>query len=153
MLIFVDFFSRYIGYNLPANEYLKQSLNGTEFIFEYPLAHTISEAISDEYIVTIVLPEGSEIISVEISQNLHQTITKNETSFRYLDFVGRPTVKIVVPKHIPGLSGDAVISVRYSFEKHLMLVEPLYLTCGIFGLFVLSIVLSRLQLDFKQKGD
>lgn len=55
---------REIGYNIPAELLLRQNIEGTEFIFEYPVAHSIEEGIADEYVITVALPEGAQIIDV-----------------------------------------------------------------------------------------
>ncbi len=71
-----------------------------------------------------------------------------EKSFGVLDFVGRPTLVVKIRNHVPAAVKDH-IRVWYTFEKHLLLIEPIYLMCGILSLFILSIASARLNLDFK----
>lgn len=146
-----------MGYNLPAEEYLLQNPEGTEFIFEYPLAHTVTEGISDEFTLTIALPEGAEITEVTkiliffkvdagALKPFHQEFTK---TFGYLDFIGRPSVVMKFRNHVPAIVSTKV-KIRYKFSKTKLMIEPLYLVSGLFTLFMVSITVGRLHLDFKE---
>lgn len=140
---------REIGYNVPTQDILMQNLKGTEFVFEYDLAQTVTEGNSDLFEVRVALPEGAKILSVETGSVVPHHESREERTFSYLDFLGRPTVLLHFKNHIPQTVKDEKIRIRYSFSKTNLMIEPAYLIAGLMGLFSLSIVASRLNLDFK----
>lgn len=84
---------RNIGYNVPASDLVKMSVkDSTKFVFEYPLAHLLTDGISDLFTTRIALPEGSKVLSVETG-DVRAEVSYDKT-FSYLDFIGRPTVVI-----------------------------------------------------------
>jgi oligosaccharyltransferase complex subunit alpha (ribophorin I) len=122
--------------------------SGNTFVFEYPLAHLITEGISDEFVTRVALPEGASILKVETSGNRAE-ITEDKT-FSYLDFLGRPTVVVTMKNHIPqAIEGN--LRITYKFSKVNLLIEPLYIVAGIFGTFLTTIVIGRMNLDFKKE--
>lgn len=124
------------------------SRSENKYVFEYPLSHLIKEGISDEFTTKIALPEGATIVEVHTGGNKAE-VTFDKT-FSYLDFFGRPTVVVKMKNHIP----DAVegnLKITYKFSKVYLLIEPLYIGAGIFGMFLISIVIGRMNLDFKKE--
>jgi hypothetical protein len=119
-----------------------------EFVFEYPLAHLIKEGISDEFVTRVALPEGASIIKVETDG--HRAEISEDKTFSHLDFLGRPTVVVKMRNHIPN-SIQGNLRIRYRFSKVNLFIEPLYIICGIFGIFAASIVIGRMNLDFKKE--
>ena len=71
-----------------------------------------------------------------------------EKSWGMLDFVGRPTLVINLRNHVPKYCKDMLV-VKYTFSKTLLLSEPFYLVCGIFGTFLAGILFGRMNLDFE----
>ena len=57
---------------------------------------------------------------------------------------------IRIKNHVPGFN-EGKVRVRYAFSKTNMMIEPLYLVAGLFGIFLFSIVVNRLNLDFKEE--
>lgn len=133
---------------MPAQDILQMSRKGNKFVFEYPLAHLIKEGISDMFTIRVALPEGASILKVETDGNKAE-ISRDKT-FSYLDFMGRPTVVIKMKNHIPqAITGN--LRITYKFSKFNLLIEPLYIMGGIFTMFATSILISRMNLDFKKE--
>ena len=51
---------------MPAQDLLRQNIEGTEFQFTYPISHLIKDGISDVYTLSVALPEGAKIIDVRV---------------------------------------------------------------------------------------
>lgn len=121
--------------------------DSNKFVFECPLAHIIKDGIADLFTTRVALPEGAKILKVETGEI--QSDVSYDKTFSYLDFIGRPTVVVKIRNHVPQAT-EGVLRITYQFSKHNLLIEPLYIVCGLFGLFATTIVLGRVNLDFKK---
>ncbi|CAI8583477.1 unnamed protein product [Vicia faba] len=133
-----------IGYGLPLQDFLFESLDGRRYLnFTYgcPLAQTVV----DKLIIKVVLPEGSKnpeaVIPFQVDQHL-------ETKYSYLDIVGRTVVVLekrnVVPEH------NIPFQVYYNFNPIFMLAEPLMLASVFFLLFAASVAYLHMDISIRQ---
>ena len=91
----------YMGYNLPAYQYLY--CKGNEYILKMRLVdHVFDDFIVDKLNVKIVLPEGASNVRVKTPYPVTEGEIENHKT--YLDTVGRPVVIFkkdsVVENHI-----------------------------------------------------
>ncbi|CAA6655250.1 unnamed protein product [Spirodela intermedia] len=88
-----------IGYGLPLHDFLFESPDGRRYL-NFSFGCPLMETVVDHLTVKVVLPEGSKNPSASVPFPVKQ---KLETSFSYLDVVGRPTVVLekenAVPEH------------------------------------------------------
>ena len=121
--------------------------DSNKFVFEYPLAQIVIDGISDLYTTRVALPEGAKILGVDTA-GIQAEVSFDKT-FSYLDFIGRPTVVVKIKNHVPKAT-EGNLKITYQFQKHKLLIEPLYIVCGLFGIFATTIILGRMNLDFKK---
>ncbi|KAK9061264.1 hypothetical protein SSX86_018444 [Deinandra increscens subsp. villosa] len=133
-----------IGYGLPLEDVLFESDDGKRYLnftFGCPIAETLVNKITNK----VVLPEGSKNPSVVIPFSVER---RAETSYSYLDIVGRPVVVLekenVVPEH------NSLFQVYYDFHPMFMLAEPLMLTSVFFFLFVAALAYIHMDISIKK---
>ncbi|KAI8504255.1 PREDICTED: dolichyl-diphosphooligosaccharide--protein glycosyltransferase subunit 1-like [Branchiostoma belcheri] len=130
----------YIGYNLPSYEYLYNS--GDEYALQMRFVdHVYDDQVIDDITVKIILPEGSK--NVDLSVPFPVDRHPDELHFTYLDTFGRPVViahkSNLVEQHIQDFT------LRYSFQKLLLLQEPLLVVFAFYILFFTVIIYVRLD--------
>ncbi|XP_030855983.1 dolichyl-diphosphooligosaccharide--protein glycosyltransferase subunit 1 [Strongylocentrotus purpuratus] len=135
----------YIGYNLPSYEYLYTS--GDNYILKMRfLDHIYDNMNVDEVVLKIILPEGSKNIDLVTPYPVKRSA--DEKHFTYLDTIGRPVVTAsknkLVEQHIIDFE------LHYSFQKLLLLQEPLLVVGTFYLLFVTIIVLVRLDFSISK---
>ncbi|KAK3017372.1 hypothetical protein RJ639_006307 [Escallonia herrerae] len=133
-----------IGYGLPLEDFLFQSPDGRRYLnlsFGCPLAETVVDKLT----VKVVLPEGSKNPSAVVPFSAEQHL---ETSYSYLDVVGRTTVvlekKNVVPEH------NSPFQVYYNFHPIFMLAEPLMLASVFFLLFIACVAYLHMDIAIRK---
>ncbi|XP_078488301.1 dolichyl-diphosphooligosaccharide--protein glycosyltransferase subunit 1-like [Ciona intestinalis] len=130
----------YIGYNLPSYNYLftRGDVNALKMRF---VDHVMDEQVVEDFELKIILPEGSKNIKADLPYSAERG--EDSLHFTYLDTVGRPVVvfrkKDLVEQHID----DFVVS--YSFNRLLLLQEPLLIVGAFFILFFTVIIIVRLD--------
>eukprot|EP00093_Oithona_nana_P010989 10989.XXX_374591_372528_1 [CDS] Oithona nana genome sequencing. len=138
-----------LGYNVPSYEYLYNK--GDDFVFNMRLLdHVFDEMLVEEFVVKIILPEGSKVGKFEapfptkrLPDSLHYT---------YLDIQGRPVVTIegvndLTEKHIMDFQ------LEFQFSRYDMIREPLMLIVAFFVFFFLAFVYVRLDFSItKDEG-
>ncbi|XP_028679888.1 dolichyl-diphosphooligosaccharide--protein glycosyltransferase subunit 1 [Erpetoichthys calabaricus] len=129
-----------IGYNLPSYEYLYNL--GDQYALKMRLVdHVFDDQLIDSLTVKIILPEGAKSIQVDTPYPIQRL--PDELHYTYLDTFGRPVVvtqkKNLVEQHIQD------IVVNYTFNKILMLQEPLLVVGAFYILFFTVIVYVRLD--------
>ncbi|XP_066452253.1 dolichyl-diphosphooligosaccharide--protein glycosyltransferase subunit 1 [Eleutherodactylus coqui] len=129
-----------IGYNLPSYEYLYNL--GDQYALKMRfIDHVFDEQVVDSLTVKIVLPEGAKNIHVENPYHLNRD--PDELHYTYLDTFGRPVIVAhknnLVEQHIQ----DVVV--HYTFNKILMLQEPLLVVGAFYILFFAVIIYVRLD--------
>uniref|UniRef100_A0A4W2BUA0 Dolichyl-diphosphooligosaccharide--protein glycosyltransferase subunit 1 n=1 Tax=Bos indicus x Bos taurus TaxID=30522 RepID=A0A4W2BUA0_BOBOX len=129
-----------VGYNLPSYEYLYNL--GDQYALKMRLVdHVFDEQVIDSLTVKIILPEGAKNIQVDSPYEISRG--PDELHYTYLDTFGRPVIvahkENLVEQHIQD------IVVHYTFNKVLMLQEPLLVVATFYILFFTVIVYVRLD--------
>ncbi|XP_055269416.1 dolichyl-diphosphooligosaccharide--protein glycosyltransferase subunit 1 [Moschus berezovskii] len=135
-----------VGYNLPSYEYLYNL--GDQYALKMRLVdHVFDEQVIDSLTVKIILPEGAKNIQVDSPYEISRG--PDELHYTYLDTFGRPVVvahkKNLVEQHIRD------IVVHYTFNKVIMLQEPLLVVAAFYILFFT--VIAYVRLDFSITKD
>ncbi|XP_003217812.1 dolichyl-diphosphooligosaccharide--protein glycosyltransferase subunit 1 [Anolis carolinensis] len=135
-----------IGYNLPSYEYLFNL--GDQYALKMRFVdHVFDEQVTDSLTVKIILPEGAKNIHVDSPYEISRA--SDELHYTYLDTFGRPVIVAhknnLVEQHIQD------IVVHYTFNKVLMLQEPL-LVVGAFYILFFTVILY-VRLDFSITKD
>uniref|UniRef100_UPI00398F1C7A dolichyl-diphosphooligosaccharide--protein glycosyltransferase subunit 1 n=1 Tax=Pristiophorus japonicus TaxID=55135 RepID=UPI00398F1C7A len=129
-----------IGYNLPSYEYLYNL--GDQYALKMRFVdHVFDDQVIDFLTVKLVLPEGARNIHVDAPYEINRK--PDELHYTYLDTFGRPVIiahkSNLVEQHIQ----DIVI--HYTFNKVLMLQEPLLVVGAFYILFFTVIIYVRLD--------
>uniref|UniRef100_A0A2I2ZE75 Dolichyl-diphosphooligosaccharide--protein glycosyltransferase subunit 1 n=1 Tax=Gorilla gorilla gorilla TaxID=9595 RepID=A0A2I2ZE75_GORGO len=129
-----------VGYNLPSYEYLYNL--GDQYALKMRFVdHVFDEQVIDSLTVKIILPEGAK--NIEIDSPYEISRAPDELHYTYLDTFGRPVIvaykKNLVEQHIQD------IVVHYTFNKVLMLQEPLLVVAAFYILFFTVIIYVRLD--------
>ncbi|XP_044968742.1 dolichyl-diphosphooligosaccharide--protein glycosyltransferase subunit 1B [Hordeum vulgare subsp. vulgare] len=130
-----------IGYGMPLQDFLFESADGRRFAnltFGSPLLNTVVDNLT----IKVVLPEGSKspqaVVPFETDQHL-------ETSYSYLDVVGRTTV-VIKKKNVVG-EHNVPFQVYYEFSPIFMLAEPLMLITAALLFFAACIAYLHMDLS------
>ncbi|XP_002075156.4 dolichyl-diphosphooligosaccharide--protein glycosyltransferase subunit 1 [Drosophila willistoni] len=129
-----------IGYNVPSYEYMYS--NGKKYQLKMHLIdHIYDNMAIDKAAIKIVLPEGADNIQLTTPYTINRR--QNELVHTYLDTVGRPVISFsklnLVESHI------ADFTLNYTFSRVSLLQEPFLVSGFIYIIFVLTIVLLRLD--------
>ncbi|XP_017306135.1 dolichyl-diphosphooligosaccharide--protein glycosyltransferase subunit 1 [Ictalurus punctatus] len=129
-----------IGYNLPSYEYLYTL--GDQYALKMRLVdHVYDDQVIDQLTVKLILPEGARNVHLETPYPIERS--PDQLHYTYLDTFGRPvlvaTKKNLVEQHIQ----DMVV--HYTFNKILMLQEPLLVVGAFYILFFTVIIYVRLD--------
>lgn len=95
----------------------------------------------EDYEVKVVLPEGSTDIKVHLPFDVDST--HEDVLFSTLDYFGRPVVVIKKQDVMQDLHNQ-YFQVSYNFEDKSMLIEPLYVSIIVFGMYVASMIFTRI---------
>lgn len=130
----------YMGYNVPSYEYLYNL--GNRYILKMRVVdHIFDEFVVDHLVLRIILPEGCTDIQLKTPFKMDEG--KRELHFTYLDTVGRPVIvahkSSLVEQHIQDFE------LHYSFNKVLLLQEPLLIVGAFYLLFMAVIIYMRLD--------
>uniref|UniRef100_A0A8C6QGU3 Dolichyl-diphosphooligosaccharide--protein glycosyltransferase subunit 1 n=1 Tax=Nannospalax galili TaxID=1026970 RepID=A0A8C6QGU3_NANGA len=128
-----------IGYNLPNYEYLYNL--GDQYALKMRFVdHVFDEQVIDSLTGKIILLEGAKNIQVD---SPYISCAPNELHYTCLDTFGCPVIvaykKNLVEQHIQD------IMVHYTFNKVLMLQEPLLVVAAFYTLFITPIIYVRLD--------
>ncbi|XP_007228788.2 dolichyl-diphosphooligosaccharide--protein glycosyltransferase subunit 1 [Astyanax mexicanus] len=129
-----------IGYNLPSYEYLYTL--GDQYALKMRLIdHVYDDQIIDHMTVKLILPEGARNVHLDTPYSIDRS--PDQLHYTYLDTFGRPvlvaTKSNLVEQHIQ----DVVV--HYTFNKILMLQEPLLVVGAFYILFFTVIIYVRLD--------
>ncbi|KAL5216677.1 hypothetical protein ABZP36_008078 [Zizania latifolia] len=133
-----------IGYGLPLQDFVLESDDGrryTNLTFGCPLLDTVV----DDLTIKVVLPEGSKNPQAVVPFVVEQHV---ETSYSYLDVVGRTTV-VLKKKNVVG-EHNVPFQVYYEFKPIFMLAEPLMLISAVFLFFVACIAYLHMDLSIRK---
>uniref|UniRef100_A0A1A7XPU8 Dolichyl-diphosphooligosaccharide--protein glycosyltransferase subunit 1 n=1 Tax=Iconisemion striatum TaxID=60296 RepID=A0A1A7XPU8_9TELE len=129
-----------IGYNLPSYEYLYTL--GDQYALKMRLVdHVYDDQVIDDMTVKIILPEGSKNIHVDTPYKIDRL--PNQLHYTYLDTFGRPVLVASKSNLVEHHIQDFVV--HYTFNKILMLQEPLLVVGAFYILFFTVIIYVRLD--------
>lgn len=129
-----------VGYNLPTYQALY--VNGNQYKLKMKFVdHVFDDQFIEHLTVKIILPEFSKDIDFVAPFEVQRG--QNERHYTYLDTVGRP----VIVAHKDNLVEDHTqdFEVRYTFQKMMILQEPLLLVAAFYFLFTLVIIIVRID--------
>ncbi|KAK9283982.1 hypothetical protein L1049_012240 [Liquidambar formosana] len=133
-----------IGYGLPLQDFLFESPDGRRYL-NFTFGCPLAETVVDKLTIKVVLPEGSKDPSAVVPFPVDQSL---ETSYSYLDVVGRTVVvlekKNVVPEH------NSPFQVYYKFNPIFMLAEPLMLVSAFFLCFMSYVAYLHIDLSIRK---
>lgn len=134
-----------LGYYIPSFEYLFYG-NDVYTLKMRAIDHVFDDMVIKEAVVKIILPEGAFEMQLKVPYEVQR---HNDTiSHVYLDTFGRPTLifskENMVENHIEDFT------LKYKFNKLMLLQESLLIIGFIFSVFVFSIICKRL--DFSIGG-
>ncbi|CAL1541789.1 unnamed protein product [Lymnaea stagnalis] len=130
----------YLGYNVPSYEYLYYK--GDHYALKMRFVdHIYDDMVIDEMQLKIILPEGSKNIELKTPFDVQRK--GDEIHYTYLDTLGRPVVVLsklnLVEQHIQDFE------LHYTFQKFLLLQEPLLVVGAFYLLFLVVIIYVRLD--------
>ncbi|KAK3103927.1 hypothetical protein FSP39_022971 [Pinctada imbricata] len=130
----------YTGYNVPSYQYLYN--NGDRYALKMRFVdHIFDDMVVDQMTIKIILPEGSKGMKLKTPYDVNQG--NSELHFTYLDTVGRPVIVAyksnLVESHIQDFE------LHYTFQKMLLLQEPLLVVGAFYLLFLLVIIYVRMD--------
>nr|XP_015203586.1 PREDICTED: dolichyl-diphosphooligosaccharide--protein glycosyltransferase subunit 1 [Lepisosteus oculatus] len=129
-----------IGYNLPSYEYLYTL--GDQYALKMRLVdHVFDDQVMDSLTLKIILPEGARNIHVDTPYPIDRI--PDQLHYTYLDTFGRPVVVATKTNLVEQHIQDMVV--HYTFNKILMLQEPLLVVGAFYILFFTVIVYVRLD--------
>ncbi|XP_003746026.1 dolichyl-diphosphooligosaccharide--protein glycosyltransferase subunit 1 [Galendromus occidentalis] len=136
-----------LGYSVPTTDFLlHDGVDGFVLKINF-IDHIFDDAVIDNAVVKIVLPEGSREIRLKLPFSAQRH--PDERHYTYLDTTGRVVVVLskqnLVEDHIQPLE------VHYKFNKMRMFQEPLLVAVALFILFTTVIIYVRL--DFSIRSD
>ncbi|UJR22106.1 hypothetical protein I4U23_025171 [Adineta vaga] len=130
-----------LGYNVPSYQYLYNK--GNQYVLKMRLIdHVYDEQLLEQVTVKIVLPEHARNIEFYPPPYDVQRLS-DEKHYTYLDTVGRPVV--VLTKRNMLFQHIQDFEIHYTFDKIMLLHEPMLIVIPLFGLFCLVIILVRLN--------
>lgn len=134
-----------LGYSLPASEYLFN--DGNQFVLRLPFTgHIFDNSVIDKATVRVVLPEGAGDIKLRLPYSIERA--KDEVKKTYLDTFGRTVVVLKKSNLVENHKQD--FEVHYTFNRLMMLQEPLLIVSFLFILCVLVIIYARLDFSLTQ---
>jgi len=130
----------YIGYNVPSYEYL--FYKGNEYALKMRFVdHIYDDMLIDDFTLKIILPEGGS--NIEFKAPFQFSRESDSIHYTYLDTMGRPVIVVkkqnLVEQHIQDFE------LHYSFNKLLLLQEPLLVVLAFYILFVSVIIYVRID--------
>jgi oligosaccharyltransferase complex subunit alpha (ribophorin I) len=129
-----------LGYAVPTQDYLFN--DGNQFILRIPfIDHIFDNSVIDEAVIRVTLPEGATDVKLRLPYSI--TRERDEIRHTYLDTLGRTVIVLrksnLVENHIQDFE------VHYTFNRILMLQEPLLIVSALFLLCVMVIIYVRLD--------
>ncbi|KFH67387.1 hypothetical protein MVEG_06121 [Podila verticillata NRRL 6337] len=135
----------YTGYNAPLDGFVHRVPDTEKYILKMYLFDLIKESSYDKVEVRVVLPEGSKNVKAHLPFNVDSI--EYSVSKMYMDSVGRSTVTIkarnLVEDHVQELF------VEYEYPESAYLIKPLAAASMLMGVFLVSMVFSRLNLQIQ----
>ncbi|KAG0360606.1 proteasome regulatory particle base subunit [Podila minutissima] len=138
----------YTGYNVPLDGIVHRVPDTEKYILKMYLFDLIKESSYDKVEVRVVLPEGSKNVKAHLPfsvDSIEYSISKT-----YMDSAGRSTVTIKASN----LAEDHVqeLLVEYEYPESAYIIKPLAAASLLMGIFLVSMVFSRLNLRIQGQG-
>ncbi|KAM0944941.1 putative dolichyl-diphosphooligosaccharide--protein glycotransferase [Dioscorea sansibarensis] len=133
-----------IGYGLPLQDFLFESSDGQHYL-NFTFGCPLLETVVDRLTIKVVLPEGSKDPSAVVPFPVKQHY---ETSYSYLDVVGRKTLVLVKENVVP--EHNVPFEIYYKFNPFFMLAEPLMLISAFFLFFIACIAYLHMDLSISK---
>ena len=131
-----------LGYSVPASDYLFN--DGNQLILRMPFtSHIYDNMVIEDATVKVVLPEGASDVKLRLPFSI--TREKDQIMKSYLDTFGRTVIVLrksnLVENHIQDFE------VHYSYNRLLMLQEPLLIVGALFLLCFTIVIYARLDFN------
>jgi oligosaccharyltransferase complex subunit alpha (ribophorin I) len=136
----------YMGYNLPASEFLGKDENG-RYVLNITFASPFQAATIDQLEVRIILPEFASDVQWATPFDIDSTSWDKRVT--YLDVFGR-TVLILKKSNLVR-HHNQVFQVTYNFSKVYMLQEPILVILGFLAFFLAAMAYTRIELTISAK--
>lgn len=132
----------FLGYSVPASDYLFN--DGNQLILRIPFtSHIYDNMVIQDSTVKVILPEGASDVKLRLPFSI--TREKDQVMKSYLDTFGRTVIVLkksnLVENHIQDFE------VHYSYNRLLMLQEPLLIVGALFLLCFTIVVYVRLDFN------
>lgn len=138
----------YLGYSVPLYSVLTHS--GNKFKLEADFSTPVQGASVDDLTVKIVLPEGATNVQVNVPFSLDSISETTRQTYLDTPAIGRHVVilekKNVVAAH------NVPFEVTFDFPAYYMMHEPLLLVSAFLAVFVICMLLSRLDISIVHKS-
>lgn len=131
-----------LGYSVPASDYLFN--DGNQLILRMPfVSHIYDNMMIEDATVKVVLPEGASDVKLRLPFSI--TREKDQVLKSYLDTFGRTVIVLkksnLVENHIQDFE------IHYSYNRLLMLQEPLLIVGALFLLCLVIVIYVRLDFN------
>lgn len=123
-----------------------------EFLLEFSLHSLLNSIPHDRYILKVALPEGAQIVKEDFI-GISPKRSKDELTYSYLNYFGRPTRVYYFDNYLGQPNPGAKLVIAYKFRPSSIFIAPLYLISALSVAFILYIILSRLDLNFGMSED
>ncbi|CAM8927226.1 unnamed protein product [Rhodiola kirilowii] len=134
-----------IGYGLPLEDFLFESPDGRRYL-NFTFGCPFAETVVDKLIIKVILPEGSQDPSAVTPFPVEE---HRETSYSYLDIVGRNVVVLEKKNVVPEM--NAPFQVYYKFNPLFQLAEPLMLVFVFFLGFMACVTYINSDLSLRKQ--
>jgi oligosaccharyltransferase complex subunit alpha (ribophorin I) len=136
-----------IGWSHDLAEFVRE-IGEREYLIRVPLINGPEQVSYDDVELNVILPEGADDINV-----LTPSVPTNsslETTFSYLDTVGRPTVRLQFKNLVDGHRHREVL-IRYHYSVLSALRKPASVALAFALIFTLGVFLSKINLSVSRK--
>uniref|UniRef100_A0A7N0TMB4 Dolichyl-diphosphooligosaccharide--protein glycosyltransferase subunit 1 n=1 Tax=Kalanchoe fedtschenkoi TaxID=63787 RepID=A0A7N0TMB4_KALFE len=134
-----------IGYGLPLEDFLFESLDGTRYL-NFTFGCPFTDTVVDKLIIKVILPEGSQDPHAITPFPVEE---RRETSYSYLDIVGRTVVVLEKKNVVPEM--NTAFQVYYKFNPLFQLAEPLMLVFVFFLGFMACVTYLNTDLSIRKQ--
>ncbi|KAJ1559743.1 dolichyl-diphosphooligosaccharide--protein glycosyltransferase subunit 1 [Cladochytrium tenue] len=134
-------------FDVPLADYMRRDKGTGKFVFQVPFISSFVNVTVEDVTFKLVLPEGATDVEVHVPFDADKT--EVQKYYTNLDSVGRTL--ITIQKSNVADEYGRPIQVSYNLTTAALLRKPLVVAGCVFGLFLLGMVLSRL--DFSIVAD
>ena len=99
------------GYHL-----FRDKAQSDKFTLEVDLMHAFDKSLTEDYEVSVILPEGAYDIQLELAADVQPDSISMDKYFGTMNFFGRPRI-VISKKNAVHEICDSTLRVRYSFQN------------------------------------